>query len=140
MQLNTLKREHENKAKRPRVGRGGKRGTTAGKGTKGQKSRSGHRIRPAIRDLIQRLPKLRGYANKPKTAAHAIVHVRDLGKVTETEVSLKTLIAAGLVRANATSVKIVSDGEVTKAFDINGVKLSAAAKAKIEKAGGKVIG
>jgi large subunit ribosomal protein L15 len=81
MQLNTLQRKHENKAKRPRVGRGGKRGTTAGKGTKGQKARSGHRIRPAIRDLIQRLPKLRGYANKPVTTASAVISVRDLGKV-----------------------------------------------------------
>ena len=48
-----------------RVARGGKRGTTAGRGTKGQKSRSGHRIRPAQRDLLIRIPKLRGYRISP---------------------------------------------------------------------------
>lgn len=65
MQLHQLKPDHDLRAKK-RVGRGGKRGTTSGKGTKGQKSRSGHRIRPAERDLIQRLPKLRGFKNKTK--------------------------------------------------------------------------
>src|SRR3990167_719360 len=54
-----------NNKSRKRVGRGGKRGTTSGRGTKGQKSRSGHRMRPAIRDLILRLPKRRGYHNRP---------------------------------------------------------------------------
>jgi len=65
MQLHELKPIHSNKQSK-RVGRGGKRGTTSGSGTKGQKSRSGHRIRPAIRDLMRRLPKLRGTNNKPK--------------------------------------------------------------------------
>ncbi len=63
MQLYELKPSHKNK-KHKRVGRGGKRGTTSGGGTKGQKSRAGHRIRPAERDLIQRLPKLKGFNNK----------------------------------------------------------------------------
>lgn len=58
----------QRKYKKPRVGRGGKRGTTAGHGQKGQKSRAGRRIRPAERDLMQRIPKLRGYNNKPKKA------------------------------------------------------------------------
>jgi large subunit ribosomal protein L15 len=138
MQLNTLQRKHENKAKRPRVGRGGKRGTTAGKGTKGQKARSGHRIRPAIRDLIQRLPKLRGYANKPVTTASAVISVRDLGKVKAATVNLKSLIESGLVRPSVSVVKILSNGEVTKAIAVEGLKVSAGAKAKIEKAGGKV--
>jgi len=65
MQLHDLKPLHPNKSSK-RVGRGGKRGTTSGRGTKGQRARAGHRIRPAERDLIQRLPKLRGFANKPK--------------------------------------------------------------------------
>lgn len=59
MQLHELQAIHENKEAQ-RIGRGGKRGTTSGRGQKGQKSRSGHRIRPAVRDMIQRLPKLRG--------------------------------------------------------------------------------
>lgn len=49
---------------RKRIGRGGKRGTYSGRGMKGQKSRAGRKIRPAVRDLIQRTPKLRGARNK----------------------------------------------------------------------------
>ena len=138
MQLNTLKRQHDTKAKKPRVGRGGKRGTSSGKGTKGQKSRSGHRIRPAIRDLIQRLPKLRGYANKPVTAETTPINIGDLAKVKGTVVSMKTLLEAGLLRSASATAKILGDGEITRAITIEGLKVSASAKAKIEKAGGKV--
>jgi large subunit ribosomal protein L15 len=59
MQLHELAPTHRSKDKK-RIGRGGKRGTFCGRGSKGQKSRAGHRIRPAERDLILRLPKLRG--------------------------------------------------------------------------------
>lgn len=70
MQLHELQPLHENK-KEKRVGRGGKRGTYSGRGVKGQKSRAGHSIRPAERDLIQQIPKLRGYANNPKKGRKA---------------------------------------------------------------------
>ena len=60
MQTHQLKRNISNKKKRV-VGRGGKRGKTSGRGTKGQKARAGHRIRPALRDIIKKIPKLRGY-------------------------------------------------------------------------------
>ena len=53
-----------NKKTRKRIGRGGKRGTYSGKGVKGQKSRAGRKIRPAIRDFMQQTPKLRGVKNK----------------------------------------------------------------------------
>jgi ribosomal protein L15 len=62
MQLYQLKPIHP-RISQKRVGRGGKRGTFSGKGTKGQHARAGHRIRPAERDFIQRLPKLRGVGN-----------------------------------------------------------------------------
>ena len=62
--MNLFKNSLQKDRKKKRVGRGGKRGTTSGRGTKGQKSRSGHRIRPAERDLLIRIPKLRGYRNK----------------------------------------------------------------------------
>jgi large subunit ribosomal protein L15 len=62
MQLHLLKISHP-KLEKKRIGRGGKRGKTSGRGQKGQKSRSGHKIRPAERDFIQRLPKLRGKHN-----------------------------------------------------------------------------
>ncbi len=67
MQLHQIKIKNRRR-KGKRVGRGGKRGTTAGRGTKGQKARAGHRIRPEIRDLIKRLPKRRGYGkNRART-------------------------------------------------------------------------
>jgi len=64
MQLHELQPTYPNKGRR-RIGRGFTRGHKSGKGQKGQKSRAGHSIRPAERDLIQRMPKLRGFKNKP---------------------------------------------------------------------------
>ncbi len=63
MQLHEVKPIHKNES-RKRIGRGGKRGTYSGKGIKGQKSRAGRKIRPAVRDLIQRTPKLRGSGDR----------------------------------------------------------------------------
>lgn len=54
------------KKEKKRIGRGGKRGTYCGRGIKGQKSRAGAKIRPAIRDLIKKIPKIRGYRFKSK--------------------------------------------------------------------------
>lgn len=65
MQLHELQPTYENKSRR-RLGRGYTRGKKSGKGQKGQRSRAGRSIRPAERDLIQRLPKLRGFKNKPR--------------------------------------------------------------------------
>jgi len=62
MQIQELKPNCKNKKKK-RIGRGGKRGTYCGRGLKGQKSRAGRRIRPAVRDFILRTPKLRGKGN-----------------------------------------------------------------------------
>ncbi len=59
MQFHTLKRKTENKKAR-QVGRGGTRGKTSGRGTKGQNARAGHKNRPELRDFIKRVPKLRG--------------------------------------------------------------------------------
>ena len=114
--------------KAKRVARGGKRGTTAGRGTKGQKSRAGHRIRPAERDLLIRLPKLRGYRNKPIKEKLPILNVGDLEKLKETVLTKKNL---GLV-------KILGEGELTRTVTIEGLAVSKSAKEKIEKAGGSV--
>lgn len=59
MQIHELKPENKPKKKK-RIGRGGKRGTYCGRGLKGQKSRAGRRIRPAVRDFVLKTPKLRG--------------------------------------------------------------------------------
>jgi large subunit ribosomal protein L15 len=66
MQLHEIKPYNKLKKKK-RVGRGGKKGTYSGKGMKGQKSRAGAKIRPEIRDMIKKIPKLRGYRFKKKT-------------------------------------------------------------------------
>lgn len=137
MLLNTIKRKNDNKAKRPRVGRGGKRGTSSGKGTKGQKSRSGHRIRPALREYIQRLPKLRGYANKSVQDEAAVVNVGQLAKLSGV-INRTALIKAGLARASSAGIKVLGNGEITTAVTLEGLKVSASAKMKIEKAGGKI--
>ncbi len=121
-----------------RVGRGGKRGTTSGGGQKGQKSRSGHRIRPAIRDLIQRLPKLRGYRNKQKHDRPAEVTLTQLAKLSAATITKDVLVTAGLVETKNMSVKILATGRLLKALKLEGLPVSAGAKAKIEKAGGSV--
>ena len=110
-----------NKSKRARVGRGGKRGTTAGRGTKGQKAHAGRRIHPALHDLIQRLPKLRGYKNKPISPKLPVINVGDL--------SGKTEVPKGM--------KVLGGGEISSALSVCG-PVSKSAKAKIEKAGGTV--
>jgi len=137
--LHLLKPKHQRKYKKPRIGRGGKRGFSSGRGQKGQKSRSGHRIRPAERDLIMRIPKLRGYKNKPFKEGAQIVSVGDLSRVKGGEITATTLHAAGLVRKGHTLIKILDGGEVSAAVTVMSIPVSKGAKLKIEKAGGKVI-
>ncbi|PIR88101.1 MAG: 50S ribosomal protein L15 [Candidatus Harrisonbacteria bacterium CG10_big_fil_rev_8_21_14_0_10_45_28] len=139
MQIHDLKSKSERKYSKPRVGRGGKRGTSSGHGTKGQKSRSGHRIRPAVRDLIQRLPKLRGYANNPKSDKPRVFNVSDLEKSGLTEISISALTEAKLIKKSDKRVKILGNGEVSRKLTIDGLEVSRSAREKIEKAGGKII-
>jgi len=144
MQLHTFK---ATKTKKPqRIGRGGKRGSYSGRGVKGQSSRAGRRLRPAERDLIIRLPKLRGYANKEKKVQPTIFNLGDLsmalkshagkGPVVLTQDFLK---AAGLLPMRFRGeVKLLGNGEIVSAVEVTGIKVSESAKAKIKKAGGTV--
>ncbi len=138
MQLHQI--EKPNNLKSPkRVGRGGKRGTFSGKGTKGQKARAGHRIRPAIRDLVIRIPKLKGFKNKPLISAPIAVSLKDIeAKVSENTITRESLIKAGLLKKSEKRVKILSNGELKKSRTFKGLKVSKNAKEKIEAAGGKV--
>jgi len=128
------------------VGRGGKRGKTSGRGTKGQKARSGRKIRPEIRDVIMRLPKLRGRGkniNQSIQADAVIVDIELLEKRFEaTEVvTPQTLLEKGLIESVSgvlPKVKILGSGELTKKLSIVGCSVSAGAKTKIEKVGGKI--
>ena len=119
------------------MARGGKRGTTSGRGQKGQKSRSGHRIRPAQRDLLIRIPKLRGYRNKPKSMFNLVLRLSDLEKI-KADVINKASLKAYFGNEFRNEVKVLSSGEIKKAVKVEGIKVSKTAKEKIEKAGGSV--
>lgn len=141
----TLSRTTPNK-KTKLVGRGSKRGKTSGRGTKGQKARAGHRIRPHIRDAIKKLPKLRGRgknSNKVFRVKPTTVNIGTLAKTfaAGARVSPRTLFAAGLIRRTDGAlpmVKILAGGEITHAVMVYDCMVAAPAKEKIEKAGGKV--
>ena len=126
--MNLFKNSLQKDRKKKRVGRGGKRGTTSGRGTKGQKSRSGHRIRPAERDLLIRIPKLRGYRNKRIQKKLGVVNVQDLNNFTD-KIFTKKILG---------NVKILWIGELSRPVTVEGLTVSKSAKEKIEKAGGTV--
>jgi len=136
--------------KKMRVGRGGKRGKTAGRGTKGQSARAGNKKRPEMRDIIKRLPKRRGYGkNRAKGVIGTFtkpvaIPVGRIEKLFEggAEVNPKSLAALGLIKgrvARFPQVKIVSGGDLAKKFAFSGVAVSASAKVLIEKAGGTMV-
>ncbi len=133
-----------------RIGRGGKRGKTSGRGGKGQTARAGNSTRPEMRDFIKKLPKLRGHGvnraatvNAERVRAIAVnVSTLDAAFAAGDTVTPKTLVAmkvTTLVAKRAPKVKILATGEITKALTIEGCDISATAKTKIEKAGGKVL-
>ncbi|MEX0332788.1 MAG: 50S ribosomal protein L15 [Puniceicoccaceae bacterium] len=129
---------------RKRVGRGegGGRGKTSGRGHKGQRSRSGFGLRPGFESghvpLYRKLPK-RGFSNFQFRTEYAVVNVGDLERVDVEDVDRNALIKAGLVRTSSKLVKILGEGELSKALTVTADKFSASAKEKIEKAGGKAI-
>lgn len=142
MQLHQLKREHSLKKAR-QVGRGGKRGKTAGRGTKGQLARAGRKLRPELRDLIKKLPKLRGYRFASIQQPLAIVKLGDVVKTFEAKATVtpETLLKAGLIRRRGgvvPVVKVLAGGAAAKALQFSGVEVSASARAQIEKTGGSI--
>lgn len=143
-ELSTLKTR-----KPQRIGRSGKRGSYSGRGQKGQRSRSGHRIRPAERDIILKLPKMRGFRNKPKADIPVAINLGVLAKKFEAQgkaagsaavaVNHETLRAAHMIKKDYKRiVKLLGTGEIGFAVAVTGLQVSESAKAKIEKAGGSV--
>ena len=142
MQTHQVKREHPNK-KGKTIGRGGKRGTTSGKGTKGQLARSGRKLRPELREIIKKIPKLRGYRFTSIQKDTFPVNLEILESVFSagSVISPKTLIAAGVVErfgGKKPVIKILGKGEITKKFIISNCEVSATAKEAILKAGGEI--
>ncbi len=145
MQLHPLQRKTANKKSR-QVGRGGTRGKTSGRGTKGQNARAGRKKRPELRDFIKRFPKLRGRgvsSNKsfrPKAASVNLSAINSLFNANEV-VNIKSLMERGAFKAGKGTtprVKILGTGELSKKLSFEGLEISTAAKAKIDASGSVV--
>lgn len=131
------------KRKRRRVGRGlgSGHGRTAGKGTKGQKARSGYGLRPGFEGgqlpLIKRLPQKRGFTNIFRIE-YATLNVGRLNLFEEkSEVTPQRLVEEGLVKSLKKPIKILGDGEIDKPLIVKASKFTQTARRKIEAAGGK---
>ena len=142
MELNSIKPAAGAKHAKRRVGRGigSGLGKTAGRGHKGQKSRSGgyHKVgfEGGQMPLQRRLPK-RGFKSH-LLKFNAEVSLSELDKLGLAEVDLAALKQAGLVGSIAKVVKIIKSGEISKAVKLNGIGATAGAKAAIEAAGGSI--
>lgn len=158
MDLSKLQPNTPRKNKR-RIGRGGKRGTFSGHGTKGQKSRAGASVRPGFRGgdnrIWQLFPKLRGASHKPGGAGNNRIHkkhrnyqyrqdkpaILNLGffnQFSENDlVSPKLLKEKGLIKSN-NKIKILDGGELKKGLQFEGFTFSKSAFQKITKLGGTV--
>lgn len=136
MQIHSLNQRLTRKPKK-RVGRGGKRGSYSGGGEKGQRKRSGHRIRPAERDIVLKFPKLRGHRNKSRRAPTTVLNVKDLAALGGT-ITKEVLMKKRIIRSLTALVKVLGDGEITTAVTVTGIPVSKQARTKIVKAGGSV--
>jgi len=142
MQFHQIKRKNPNK-KSVQIGRGGKRGKTSGRGHKGQNARAGTSKRPEMRDIIKKLPKLRGYRFKSIQVRPVTINLElleenfsDGDKVNPTVLVEKTLISKK--NGKIPTVKILSRGEITKKIVVSDCSFSVATKEKLEKAGGEI--
>jgi large subunit ribosomal protein L15 len=130
--------------KRVGCGEGGGHGKTSGRGGKGQSARSGSSIRPGFEGgqmpLYRKLPH-RGFNNFNFRTEIAVVNLRDLAGLDASvkDVNAVSLAKAGLIRSGEVSVKVLGDGEITRALKVTAARFSESAKAKIEKAGGEAI-
>ncbi|OQX27903.1 MAG: 50S ribosomal protein L15 [Desulfobacteraceae bacterium IS3] len=145
MRLHELKPAEGAKKDRKRLGRGvgSGRGKTAGRGTKGQKSRSGGGVRPGYEGgqmpLHRRLPK-RGFTNIFKKKFE-IVNIRDLNRFESgAEIDRISLVKAGLIKGNKDGIKLLGYGEITYPLTVRLENISKSAKEKIEAAGGTTAG
>jgi len=132
--------------KRKRIGRGGSRGGTCGKGHKGQLARTGgaSKVRFGFEGgqipLARRIPK-RGFNNKAFGTEYAIINLEDLDRVFEagTLITKELLVEKGLCKGHRKPiVKILGSGELTKKFIVCGDAFSKGAISKIESCGGEV--
>jgi len=149
MKLSDLRPAPGSHKREKRLGRGhgSGRGKTAGRGTKGQKARTGGTIHRAFNGgqtrLSKRLPFLRGLGNSniPFRDVYAIVNLGQLAELeADTQISPESLVESGfLTKAQGNGLlKVLGDGEIERAITVKAHKFSASARAKIEAAGGTV--
>jgi large subunit ribosomal protein L15 len=130
--------------KRVGCGEGGGHGKTSGRGGKGQSARSGSSIRPGFEGgqmpLYRKLPH-RGFNNYNFRVEYTTVNVGELSKLDAsiTEVNSEVLSQHGIIRADGGKLKVLGDGEITRAFKVTAAKFSESAKAKLAQAGGEAI-
>jgi large subunit ribosomal protein L15 len=142
MNLSSLRPPAGSTKKRKRVGRGPGSGTgkTSGRGEKGQKSRTGYSRRPGFEGgqmpLVRRVPK-RGFTNIFRKE-FALVNLERLEVLEGSEFTPETLLQRGVVSTLRDGLKILAEGEITRAINVSAHKVSRAAQIKIEAAGGKV--
>jgi len=144
LNLHNLPKDKSATDRKKRLGRGNASGSGnySGRGMKGQKARSGGKSGLALRSIksyLLRIPKTRGFRSlKTKMA---VVNVVDLDKHfnNEANINARDMLKAGLIATIINGVKILSNGKLNKQFTIEANAFSAAAKAQIEKAGGKAI-
>jgi len=141
-QLNDIKRKNKNTPKSNQVGRGnGSKGTYSGRGSKGQLSRSGGNLNPTFEGgqlrLVKKLPHMRGFTNIFKKD-YVGLNLKDLLEhFNEDSIKISDFKEKGIIK-NKQMIKILGDGEITKAINIEVNSISSSAKSKIEKAGGEV--
>ena len=142
MQLNTLQPASGSKKNAKRVGRGIGSGTgkTCGRGHKGQKSRSGGFTKVGFEGgqmpLQRRLPKV-GFASR-STKLSAEVRLYELTKIDADVIDIAALVKANIVPATTQKAKVIDSGEISKAVNLKGIKVTPGARKAIEAAGGKI--
>jgi len=142
MRLNTLSPAPGSTKQPKRVGRGigSGMGKTAGRGHKGQKSRSGGSVRPGFEGgqmpLQKRLPKY-GFTSRISRVTSEI-RLSELNQINGDVVSIQTLRAAGLINSNITRAKVFLSGDLAKVVTLKGLRVTKGAQLAIEAAGGKV--
>src|SRR5439155_27305319 len=125
-------------------GPGSGTGKTSGKGHKGIKARAGHHgpgggkphFEGGQMPLTRRLPK-RGFTN-PFRVESQVIGLDDLARVEGGEVTRESLVQAGVIKASKGPAKLLANGEISQAFTVRGLKVSAGAREKIVAAGGRV--
>ena len=142
MQIHQIQKNKSNKSS-IRVGRGGKRGKTSGKGHKGQSARTGNSSRPEIRDMIKKIPKLRGYRFKSVRTSATPVNLSEIEEVFKagSVITPRDLVKSGIVGRRGgkiPAIKILATGDIKKKVSISGCTFSKTALEKIEKAGGTI--